>query len=284
MNRKEKQAMMLVKKPKKKWLPVEQNSMELSPVFNTSKGEQKKGAARRELGKGKYIEISKNVKGELIQFGDLSTFLGCFLFLKHSQRRKRGCAFETSYYKFLSTLGERTGGRDYEKLKKSLDRLNDNRITTNFWWNTISGERVILSKFYLINSIQIGEGKEKGKLRITLNRDIVKSMEHGYLRWLEENKLKEILHLRGNAKILTLFLLKQTNSGPGLKYSLEKIMDILGVREKYGYLPKFRRNENIKRYVIPAIEKAANTIGYGSKYYPEEKIFRIWKERKSLTV
>ena len=143
--------------------------------------------------------------------------------------------------------------------------------------DTISGKRITLATFNFLDGVD--EGEEQS-LRISLSEHIAKSMERGYLRWLEENKLKEILHLRGHAKVLALFLLKRTNNGPGVKFILDRILEVLGVKEKYGKLPKFRRNENIKRYVIPTVERASNTIGYGSKYNPEEKMFYIWKEKK----
>jgi len=278
MNKKEKQAMMIVKKEKKDWLPVEQNSMELSPIFNTSKEEQERGVIRRKLGNNRYIEVGSPVNSELVRNEDLVTLLSCFLLLKHSE--KRGRSFETSYDQFF-TLFDRGegGGWRYERLKKSLERLQSNYATTNFWFDTINGERITLTKFHFIDGVDEGEKKS---LRISLSEHIVKSMERGYLRWLEENELKEILHLRKFARVLALFLLKRTNSGPGVKFGLDKVLDILGVKEKYKKLPKFRRNENIKRYVIPAVERASNTIGYGSKYNPEEKMFYIWKEQKIL--
>ena len=278
MNKKEKQAMMIVKKEKKDWLPVEQNSMELSPIFNTSKAEQEKGVVRRELGRGRYIQISKDIKGNLIHFEDLSTLVACFLLLKHSRKRK-GYSFETSYYQFLSIVGEGRGGKDYKKLEQSLRRLQSCNITTNFWFDTISGKRITLATFNFLDGVD--EGEEQS-LRISLSEHIVKSMEMGYLRWLEENELKEILHLRGYAKVLALFLLKRTNNGPGVKFILDRILEVLGVKEKYGKLPKHRFNFYIKRRIIKAIERASNTIGYGSKYNPEEKMFYIWKEQKIL--
>ncbi|MDO9576068.1 MAG: replication initiator protein A [bacterium] len=278
MNREEKQAMMVVKKEKKKWLPVEQNSMELSLVFNATKEEQEKGVVRRKLGNERYIQVSKDIQGELIKPEDLLTFLGCFLLLKHSG--KKGRSFETSYNQFFTLFGEeRGGGWGYKRLKQSLERLQTNNITTNFWFDTISGKRITLQKFHFLETV--GEGEEQS-LRVRLSEDIVKSMEMGYLRWLEENELKEILHLKKFARVLALFLLKRTNNGPGVKFSLNKILDILGVKEKYEKLPGHRFNFYVKRTIIPAVEKASKTIRYGSKYDPKEKMFYIWKERKSL--
>jgi len=107
-------------------------------------------------------------------------------------------------------------------------------------------------------------------------------MEHGYLRWLEENKLKEILHLRGYARVLVLLLMKRINDGPGVRYKLENILDILGVREMYEKLPGYRFNFYVKRRIIPAIEKAAGMIGYICTYKNKEKMFILEKKRDSL--
>lgn len=278
MNRLEKEVNVLIKK-KKDWLPVEQNSMELSLVFNTTKAEQKRGIVRRELGKGKYMQVSNPKDSELIRNEDLITLFSCFLLLKHSGKRKDH-SFEVSYDQFFTLFGRgQGGGWRYERLKGSLDRLQANNITTNSWWDTINGERIVLAKFHFLDGVD--EGKEK-TLRISLSNHIVKSMEHGYLRWLEENDLKEILHLRKFARVLALFLLKRTNFGPGVKFSLDKVLDILGVKEKYKKLQRKFFNLSLKRTIIPAVEKAAKTIGYVSYYKKKEKIFIIEKQRKSL--
>ncbi len=279
MNRTEKQITVVLKK-KKEWMPVEQNFMELCPIFNTTKEEQEKGVAKRELGKGWYIEISKDIKEEeeLIRDEDLITLLCCFLLMKHSTRK--GNTFETSYDRFFTQFGRgkyKGGGWRYERLKKSFQRLQSNNATTNFWFSTISGERVVLARFHFIESVKEGE---KQSLSISLNPDIVESMEHGYLRWLEEKKLKDILHLKKFARILVLFLMKRINDGPMVKYKIESILDLLGVREKYEKLPRYRYNFNVRRTVIPAVEKAANMLGYSCTYKQKEGM--VWIEKKPV--
>jgi|GEM_PF-6824740 len=277
MNRTEKEINVLIRK-KENRLPVEQNSMELSPVFNTTKEEQKGGIVKRELGNNHYIEVGSPPNSKLIRNEDFVTLFSCFLLLKHST--KKGNAFETSYNQFFTLFGEERGrGWNYERLKKSLERLQSNYATTNFWFNTIDGERIAKYNFHFLESV--GEGEEKS-LRIRLSKDITESMEHGYLRWLEENKLKEILHLRGYARVLVLLLMKRINDGPGVRYKLENILDILGVRKMYEKLPGYRFNFYVKRRIIPAIEKAAGMIGYICTYKNKEKMFILEKKRDSL--
>ena len=101
MNKNEQQIKVMYSS-KKERVAVEQNSMELSCIFNTTKEEQKKGVARRDLGNGNYIKIS-NIGGELLRNEDLTTFLACFLLYKHS-RRKKGYSFETSYNQFFRLI------------------------------------------------------------------------------------------------------------------------------------------------------------------------------------
>ena len=105
-------------------------------------------------------------------------------------------------------------------------------------------------------------------------------MEKGYLRWLEEKKLKDILKLRGHAKILVLFLMKRLNDGVGLKFSLDYILDLLGLKEKYSKLPKFRFNFYVKKMIIPAMEKAANILGCSCTYYKKKGVVIIEKKKR----
>ncbi len=273
---------------------VEQNTMELMLVLNTTQEEQEKGIARRELGNGRYIEIQALRYGELCKREDITTLLVCFLLLKHAEKRK-GCSFETTYYQISRMLGG-TGGKDYKDIKNSLDRLSDNKLKTNFWWDTIAGERITKSKFSFLSRTDESETKEH--LRIIFDRYVAESMEQGYIKFLEEKNLKDILKIKSYfAKTLVLLFMKRFWEGNPMPHNLDTILEYLGIKEKYKNLPRWRRNDYIKRHIIPAVQEAARFLGYTAIYNDtgaknemgeiirdpkgEEK-FRFYKEQQKL--
>lgn len=260
--KKEQQNYIITKK--KETVPIEQNALELMGVLNTTKEEQEKGIAKRNLGNEKYIEIRAAVGKELCKREDIATLLVCFLFLKHHSTVKKRYTFETSYRQFIEMLGLDSGGWQEKEIKKSLDRLVSNFITTNFWWDTIDGERIVKSSFHFLGGID--EGEEKS-LRITLAEHIAKSMEAGYLKFLEEHKLKDILKIRSYfAKTLVLLFLKRFWENNTREIFINTILEFLGVKKKYNTLSTKRRNENIKRYIIPAVQEAADFVGFAVTY------------------
>jgi hypothetical protein len=239
------------------------NALELGLVFNTTKEEQEKGIARRQLGNGKYVEIRAIVGKELCKREDISTFLICFLLLQHSNKRK-GYSFETTYYQ-IGKMFEGTGGSQYKEIEKSLARLQENSVETNFWWDNGSGKRVIRAKFHWISS-QFDE--EKGFVRINLDEEIAKNMEKGYIKFLEEKGLKEILKIKSYfAKTLILLFIKRfSESGYIPEYKVNTILEYLGVKEKYDNYKMFIKRQAIKRTIIPAVQEAADFLGYSITY------------------
>ena len=271
-----------VKKKKNYPVPTEMHSMELSPIFNTTLAERKKGWCRRDLWNGKYIEAGKsklpNDKG-LIQGEDLSVLLGCFLFLKHTKTKHDKYTFETTPYQMLRLFGEDediqkdiTGGRDYQRLRDSLSRLQSNNISTNFWWDTIKRERIVKYSFHFLESV--GEGEQKS-LRIRLSKDIADSIEKGYVKYLTKNSLLNIIRLRGHAKILALYLLKLAGYKKELEQNLETILRLLGLEDKYKRMEKRYFNRYTKEIIIPAMKRASETIGFHCEYKKEEKKFYL---------
>ena len=281
---KDRQKKQLVRSEKKRnySVPTEMHSMELSLIFNTTLAEREKGWCRRDLWNGRYIEAGKsklpNDKG-LIQGEDLSVLLGCFLFLKHSKTKHNKYTFETTPYQILRLFGEDkdiqrdiTGGRDYQRLRDSLNRLQSNNISTNFWWDTIKGERVIKYNFHFLESV--GEGEQK-TLRVRLSKDIADSIEKGYVKYLRKNSLLNIIRLRGHAKILALYLLKLAGHKKELEQNLETVLRLLGLEEKYKRMEKRYFNRYVKEVVAPAMERASKTIGFHCEYRGEEKKFYL---------
>jgi len=284
----------LSKTKSKNNLSVEQNTLEFASVFNTTKEEQEKKIATRYLPglnpqrERKFVKFGTGTLegNELVKLEDLNTLLACFLLLQHTDKRK-GYSFETSYNKLAKLVfdvpdSRPAGGREIEEVKKSLNRLSTCIMETNFWWDTISNERVIKSINHLMS---YREGEEES-VNISFSEDIAKSMEMGYIRWLEDKKLKDILRLRGHAKILVLFFLKRIGQGKLGVYTMESILEYLGVKEKYEKMSIKYRNREIKRTILPAIEKAVKVLGLSYKTVPEknpEKIF-IFKEQKCLPI
>ena len=86
------------------------------------------------------------------------------------------------------------------------------------------------------------EGEEES-VRISFSEDIAKSMEMGYIRWLEDKKLKDILRLRGHAKVLVLFFLKRIGQEKLGVYTMESVLEYLGVKEKYEKMPTMYKNK-----------------------------------------
>ncbi len=248
---------------KEETVPVEQNTLELMLVLNTTHEEQEKGIARRELSDGRYIEIRKIVGRELCKREDITTLLVCFILMKHSVKRS-GYSFETTYYQISQMLGG-AGGSVYRDIKSSLKRLSDNKVETNFWWDTIFGERIDISNFNFLG--RIDENKEKELLRITFDKYVAKSMEKGYIKFLEEKNLKDILKIKSYfAKTLVLLFIKRFWEGNPMPHNLDTILEYLGVKERYKNLPRWRRNNYIKRTIIPAVKEAARFLGYTATY------------------
>jgi len=266
-------------------VPTEMHSMELSPIFNTTLAEREKGWCKRTLWNGKYIEAGKSGlpsdKG-LIRGEDLSVLLGCFLFLKHTNKIKYDkYTFETTPYQILKLFGENkdiqrdiTGGKDYQRLRNSLNRLQSNNISTNFWWNTIKKERTVKYNFHFLESV--GEGEQKS-LRVRLSKDIADSIEKGYVKYLKKNSLLNIIRLRGHAKILALYLLKLAGHKKDLEQNLDTVLRLLGLEEKYKKMEKRYFNRYVKEVIVPAMERASETIGFYCKYREEEKKFYLHK-------
>lgn len=276
---------------KRKNYPVltEMHSMELSPIFATTFEEREKGWCRRNLGDGKYIEAGRTKlpddKG-LIREEDLSVLLICFLFLKHTKTNRDKYTFETTPYQILKIFGEDKeiqkdikgliGGKNYQRLRDSLSRLLNNSISTNFWWDTINGERIVKYDFHFLDSV--GEGEAKS-LRISLSKDIADSIEKGYIRYLKRNSLLEIIRLRGHAKILALYLLKLAGYKKELEQNLNTILKLLGLEEKYKGMEKKYFNRYVKEVIVPAMEKASAVIGFHCEYKTEEEKFYLYKPR-----
>ena len=267
----------VVKKESSK-IPTPMQAMELSLIFGTSPEERKQGWCKRYLKNDYYVEaraLIPNPESEpdLVRGEDLSTLLCCFLLLKHSSAGPSKYTFETSVYQMLLQLGDQpTGEERYKRIRDSLSRLARNSIFTNFWWDTINGERIIKNEFHFLGSVAEGERKS---LRISLSPEIVESLERGYMKLLEESSLLDIIKLRGHAKILALFLLKLLGYKPQQDLNLQTVLRYLGVENRWSKLPPFRFNDNIKRTVIPAMEKASNAIGISCTYNKDKQQFHL---------
>lgn len=256
-------------------------AMELSLVFNSSAEEKKQGWCKRFLGRGKYVEARALIPeaGKDPDFfcsEDLSTLLMCFLILKHAKNKIGKYTFETTRYQMMKLLGDDTGGKVYARLKDSLDRLQANNITTNFWWSTVLGQRVTETKFHFLESVTKGE---KDTLQVTLGQKIVESLEQGYFKLLEESGLKKIIKLRGHAKVLALYIIQLIGRKEEQFLDLNTVLRYLGLEEKYNKLPGHRFTYYVRKMVVPAMGKACETIGYICSYDKEEKQFHI--ERKT---
>jgi hypothetical protein len=255
---------LMIRQKKGQTIRVEQNVLEASVIFNTTEEEQKTGAAKRWMDKEqtKYIEISKNVNSELIKLGDVNLFLVCFLLLKHARGKMNKYTIETNYKQIGELLLLTDAGPNYQNIREGLDRLVSNLVKTNFWWDTISGERIVQSDFHFLEGVEKGEVE---KLRIRINPKIVESMEKGYLKVLEEKKLVKMLKLRGYAKILALLFAKKLGIDQERTYTIMHVMELLGVKEKYVQYDPMKRNRFIKKVLITAIGKAADVLGYTIK-------------------
>ncbi len=243
---------------------LEQNTVELMLVLNTSPEEQEKGIAKRELGNGKYIKIEATRTGELCKREDITTLLICFLLFKHADKRQ-GYSFETTYYRITQMLGVKKGGWQYKEIKDSLRRLKQNNVETNFWWDTISGERIDISNFNFLG--RIDENKEKELLQISFDKYVAKSMEEGYIKFLEEKNLKDILKIKSYfAKVLVLLFIKRFWDETPRQIQIDTILEYLGVKERYQQLPRYKRNFEIKRTIIPSVTEAAKFLGYSVTY------------------
>lgn len=270
-------------------IPTSMHAMELSLVFNTSLEERKQGWCRRYIKENCYVEAVAPTANapdqpELMREEDLSTLLGCFLLLEHSRAKPNRYTFETTPYQITKVFRQPTepgkefkGGRDYKRLKDSLERLQGNKIATNFWWDTINGERVVKNNFNFVSTVVEGEAKS---LRICLNPEIVEGLEKGYLRFLQESDLKDIIKLRGYAKVLALFLLKVVGYKESQDFKLATILRYLGVEDKYNKLPGHRFNFYITKMIVPAVEKAAKSIGFSCTYRKDKKQLHLYRIKK----
>ena len=269
-NRQKKQLVGVVKK-KRQIAPVEQNIMEFSSVFATTPENRKRGWFKIGLKNGKYVRIATSKDPEdrgLIQPGDLDVLLLCFLIAKD----KKDYTFETSNYGMASLLGDKPwGGRPRARIRDGLKRLVSNLITTNFWFDTINGERTIRNNFHFLDSL--GEGKED-TYRIRLSKDIVESLRRGYRKSVD---LEKVFHLRGYAKFLCLYLMKRIGAKKEFEHNLNTILKLLGLESKWKKLPNFRLNFYVERTIIPAMKRASETIGFHCEYKKEEKKFYLHK-------
>jgi len=272
-NRQKKQLVGVVKK-KRQIAPVEQNVMEFSSVFATTPEDRKRGWLKIGLKNGKYAEIRAVIpqdrkQPDLIQEGDLDILLVCFLLAKH----RKSYTFEASSYQILGELGEKTttGGNQYKRVRGALSRLKSNLITTNWWWDTLRKERIIRSQFNFLDKVDEGEERT---FRISLNKGMMESIERGYRKNI---KLEKVFRLRGYGKLLCLYLMKRIGIKKEFEHNLDTILKLLGLEKKWGKLPKFRLNFYVERTIIPAMERASETIGFHCEYKREEKKFYLHK-------
>ena len=275
--KKKREKQLIVVREESSKIPTSMQAMELSLVFNTSLDERKQGWCKRYLKSDYYVEARAVIpepesEPDLIREEDLNTLLVCFLLLKHSRIKPSKYTFETTPYQITKFFGEDIGGRQYADLKESLSRLQANRISTNFWWDTVNGERAIKNDFHFLNSVR--EGEEKS-LRISLSEDIVESLEHGYVKLLTESSLRGILKIRGHAKVLALFLLKLLGYKSHQDLNLKTVLRYLGVENKYNKLPGYRFRFYISKMITPAVEKAAKVIGFTCAYNKNKQQFHL---------
>ncbi|MBA7492711.1 hypothetical protein ES702_03261 [subsurface metagenome] len=260
-------------------VPVEQNVMELAPIFGASRVDRREGRFQIDLAQGRYIKIAAVIpepgeSPELICGEDLDVLLVCFLLAKD----KKDYEFETSIYQILKFLGEDTsGGILYERVRKALTRLKNNQIETNFWWDTIMGHRVVKTQIQFLDSV--AEGTQKS-FRVRLNKEIAESLEVGYVKLLGRDLLQRIGKLRGYSKFLALYFIKRIGVKDAFQHNLETVLRLLGVEGRYKKLPRFRFNRNIKKFIIPAVKKAAEAIGFHCTYDKNTQQFHLRKARK----
>lgn len=278
---KEKTQFPVVKKEIPK-IPTPMQAMELSLVFNSSSEERKQGWCKRYLKNDYYVEAravipEPGATPALIREEDLNTLLVCFLLLKHSRVKINKYTFETTPYQITKFLGEDTGGTQYADLKESLSRLTANYITTNFWWDTINSERIVKNEFHFLDSVAEGEQKS---LKIGLSPEIVDSLEKGYVKFLTESSLRDILKLRGHAKVLALFLLKLVGPKSRQDLNLQTVLKYLGVGDKYNRLLKKNFNTNVKKQIVPAMKKASKAIGISCAYDKDKQQFHLRRIEK----
>ena len=265
-------------------IPTPMQAMELSLIFNSSPKERKRGWCKRYLKNDYYIEARAAIpklgdEPDLIREEDLNTLLVCFLLLKHSIVKLDKYTFETTPYQITKLFRqptekgkEFTGGKDYKWLRNSLRRMQANKIETNFWWDSVNGERVIQNNFSFLSSVTVGEQRS---LRITFAPEILRSLEQGYVKFLEEKSLLDILKLRGHAKVLALFLIKLIGSKHVQVLNIETVLKYLGLQNKYHALEKKYFNLNVKKVIIPAMEKAAKAIGISCTYNKDKQQFYL---------
>ncbi|MCL5674300.1 MAG: hypothetical protein M1501_00960 [Candidatus Omnitrophica bacterium] len=259
--KKEKQTFAITKKENN--IPMEQNCLELGLILNTSSEEQKTGVAKRKLGNGKYVSIEATRTGELCRREDITTLLACFMLLQHSGKRK-GNSFETTYYQ-ISKILDGAGGFQYKDIQKSLGRLQENNVETNFWWDNTSGKRIIQEKFHFLTRIS---DREQKVVKISFDEEIAKSMEIGYVKFLKKRELSDILKIKSyHAKALILLFIKRFGGSSFIpEYKVDTILEYLGVKNRYDKLPIKKKNFNIKRTIIPAVQEAANFLGFSVTY------------------
>jgi len=252
---------LMIKQERGEKVAVEQNVLDASIIFNTTEEERKRGVVERwvDKEKTKYMKLFARVEGELVKVEDLNLFLGCFLLLKHARVKVNKYTVETNYSQIVELLLLTDAGINYENIKEGLNRLVTNSVETNFWFDTISGERIVKSEFHFLDRVDKGEVE---KLRIRINPEIVDSMEKGYLKVLEEKKLIKMLRLKGYAKVLALLFAKKIGIDQEKTYTISYSLELLGLKEKYEEYNERERNDYLKRVIIPAVSQAADVLGY----------------------
>lgn len=252
---------LMIRQEKGQAVRVEQNILDASVIFNTTEQERTRGVVERwvDKEKTKYIKLFARVEGELVKVEDLNFLLGCFLLLKHARVKVNKYTIETNYKQIGELLLLTDAGLNYENIREGLSRLVTNFVETNFWWDTINGERIVKSEFHFLDRVDKGEVE---KVRIRMNPEIVDSMEKGYLKVLEEKNLLKMLRLKGYAKVLALLFAKKLGIDQEKTYTIMYVLELLGVKEKYEKYERWERNEYFKRVIIPAVSQAADVLGY----------------------
>jgi len=248
---------------------AEQNVLELACVFDVEKKKWDGRICREfEIKQGHHVKVwAHPLYGFLNEF-DANVLFVIFFLLGDEPA---GSVVVTKY-RLAKTMGVSVDSKTYRALDISISKLTHSVVETTFFFDYETKERIKVGLNF-IDSYRV----TKNKIEIMLGRALRESVKKYYLKKIS---LTKILKLKGLAKLFYLFLAKRCNGR--FEAKIETLLRVIGKKEEYDRLRKGERKKRIKRYIIPAVMKAAAELGYEAKVDAERRKVVLEKLKENI--
>lgn len=186
----------------------------------------------------------------------------------------------TTAYALLKLAGLDTSGQYYRVLGQGLERMLNTTYNVTDGWFDVQEKRYTTVSFRIIDNLGRTHGETKGReirldrrstLRIRLNDEITKSINHGYIKPLNLTVYQHLPSVGSRALYRLLDVYLDEAAGRGDKERYQVSMPMLALAENCGLLG--RRTDHLRKSLesmhAPLLEigylRSVDFVGKGSK-------------------